>query len=51
MTDAYTGTTQRHRMPRAEIPGCALVQDLIPLYLDGEVTPESHVLIADHLQD
>jgi predicted anti-sigma-YlaC factor YlaD len=46
----FTGTTQRQRMPHAEIPGCALVQDLIPLYLDGEVTPESHVLIADHLQ-
>jgi hypothetical protein len=46
----YTGTTQRTRMPRAEIPGCALVQDLIPLYLDGEVTHESHVLMADHLQ-
>lgn len=51
MTDLpFTGTTQRQRMPHAEIPGCALVQDLIPLYLDGEVTPESHVLIADHLQ-
>lgn len=46
----YTGATQRTRMPRAEIPGCALVQDLIPLYLDGEVTHESHVLMADHLQ-
>ncbi len=40
-------TTQR--MPYAEIQGCALVQDLLPLYLDGEVTHESHVLIADHL--
>lgn len=46
----YTDETQRHRMPHAEISGCALVQDLIPLYLDGEVTPESHVLMADHLQ-
>lgn len=45
----FTGTTQRQRMPHAEIPGCALVQDLIPLYLDGEVTPASHVLMADHL--
>lgn len=41
-------TTQR--MPHAEISGCALVQDLLPLYLDGEVTHESHVLIADHVQ-
>ena len=40
-------TTQR--LPYAEIEGCTLVQDLLPLYLDGEVTHESHVLIADHL--
>ena len=46
----YTGPTQQYRLPHAEIPGCALVQDLIPLYLDGEVTPESHALMADHLQ-
>lgn len=46
----YTGDTINQRMPHAEIPGCALVQDLIPLYLDGEVTPESHVLMANHLQ-
>jgi hypothetical protein len=46
----FTGTTQRQRLPHAEIPGCALIQDLIPLYLDGEVTHESHVLMADHLQ-
>lgn len=46
----YTDTTQRYRLPHAEIPGCALVQDLIPLYLDGEVTPESHTLMANHLQ-
>jgi hypothetical protein len=50
---AYTGETQRQRRdePRqVEIPSCTLVQDLIPLYLDGEVSPESHVLIADHIQ-
>lgn len=46
----YTGDTQYTRLPHAEIPGCALVQDLIPLYLDNEVTPDSHVLIAEHLQ-
>lgn len=45
----YEDTTQRYRMPRTEIPGCALVQDLIPLYLDGEVSHESHALMADHL--
>lgn len=52
---SYTGETVRHpRMeePRSvEIPGCTLVQDLIPLYLDGEVSPESHVLIANHIQE
>lgn len=51
---SYTGETvrqQRMEEPRSvEIPGCTLVQDLIPLYLDGEVSPESHVLIADHVQ-
>lgn len=41
-------TTQR--IPRTEIPGCSLIQDLLPLYLENEVTPESHVLIADHIQ-
>lgn len=50
MSEEYTGETQRYQMLRAEIAGCTLVQDLIPLYLDNEVTPESHALIADHLQ-
>lgn len=51
MSDSpYTGDTVRDRLPHAEIPGCTLVQDLIPLYLDGEVSPESHALIADHVQ-
>jgi hypothetical protein len=50
MSDSpYTDTTQRYRVPSAEIPGCTLVQDLIPLYLDGEVSHESHALMADHL--
>lgn len=51
---AYTGETQRQQRPEeprpVEIPSCTLVQDLIPLYLDGEVSPESHVLIGDHIQ-
>lgn len=52
---SYTGETVRQpRMeePRqVEIAGCTLVQDLIPLYLDGEVSPESHVLIGNHIQE
>jgi predicted anti-sigma-YlaC factor YlaD len=28
---------------------CALVQDLLPLYLDNEVSPESHARIAQHI--
>ncbi len=45
----YTDPTEQCRLPHAEIVGCVLVQDLIPLYLDGEVSPESHVLIAEHV--
>jgi len=56
--EPYTGDTS-YRLPRGEGPtvppnrpeiaGCALVQDLLPLYIDNEVSPESHALIADHL--
>ena len=28
---------------------CALVQDLLPLYNEGEVSPDSRELIVDHL--
>ena len=57
--EPFTGDTS-YNLPRGEEPaaqpglpeiaGCALVQDLLPLYIDNEVSPESHVLIADHLQ-
>jgi hypothetical protein len=30
---------------------CALIQDLLPLYLEGEVSPTSRALIAEHLSD
>jgi predicted anti-sigma-YlaC factor YlaD len=41
-------TTQR--LPPDDLPGHALVQELLPAYLDGNVSHESHVLIEDHLQ-
>jgi hypothetical protein len=47
--EPYTGDTA-YNLPHASIPGCALVQDLLPLYLDNEVSPDSHALIAGHLQ-
>jgi predicted anti-sigma-YlaC factor YlaD len=28
---------------------CVLIQDLLPLYLEDEVSPESHLVIANHL--
>lgn len=37
-------------LPHAEITGHALVQDLLPLYLEGEVSPETYALITDHLK-
>jgi hypothetical protein len=35
--------------PRDEQWDCALVQDALPLYLDGEVSPDTRSLIAEHL--
>lgn len=32
-------------------PECALVQDLLPLYMEGEVRPQSRMLIVAHLND
>lgn len=32
-----------------ELGACALVQDLLPLYLEGEVSPGSRDLITEHL--
>jgi len=44
--ESYENTTIR--MAPAQ-PPCALVQDLLPLYLEGEVSPGSTGLIVDHL--
>jgi predicted anti-sigma-YlaC factor YlaD len=35
--------------PLPELGACALVQDLLPLYLEGEVSPGSRDLITEHL--
>jgi anti-sigma factor RsiW len=43
--DAATTT----RVATREVAPCALVQDLLPLYLEGDVGPASRDLISDHL--
>jgi hypothetical protein len=48
MTAFETTTT---RLVRQELGACALIQDLLPLYIEGEVTPASRDLIAEHLMD
>jgi predicted anti-sigma-YlaC factor YlaD len=45
--NAYESTTIH--MPRQESGTCALVQDLLPLYLEGEVSPGSRDVIVEHL--
>lgn len=47
MTTSYESTTTR--MAQAELGACTLIQDLLPLYLEGEVTPASRELIAEHM--
>jgi predicted anti-sigma-YlaC factor YlaD len=48
MTAFETTTT---RLVQQQLGGCALIQDLLPLYIEGEVTPASRDLIAEHLMD
>jgi predicted anti-sigma-YlaC factor YlaD len=44
---SYESTTRRIA---AEKPGmCAVVQDLLPFYIDGEVSVESRAFIDEHL--
>lgn len=45
MSEAYESTTTYLRAQ----PPCALVQDLLPLYLEGEVSGESRDMIVQHL--
>jgi anti-sigma factor RsiW len=41
--------TTTSRLNQQELGACALIQDLLPLYLEGEVTPASRDLVAEHL--
>jgi hypothetical protein len=45
--NAYESTTIH--MSRPETGTCALVQDLLPLYMEGEVSPGSRDVIVEHL--
>jgi hypothetical protein len=44
---AYESNT--HRLNQQELGACALIEDLLPLYLEGEVSPGSRDLIVEHL--
>jgi predicted anti-sigma-YlaC factor YlaD len=44
---AYESITTE--MPHQEFGSCALIQDLLPLYLEGEVSPGSRDTIVEHL--
>src|SRR5690349_21605494 len=44
---AYESTTSR--LVQQELGACALIQDLLPLYVEGEVSPGSRDLIVEHV--
>jgi hypothetical protein len=44
---AYESTTSR--LLQQELGACALIQDLLPLYVEGEVSPGSREMIAEHV--
>jgi len=44
---SYESTTRR--MPQPDLGACTLIQDLLPLHLEGEVSPRSRDLIVEHL--
>jgi hypothetical protein len=46
MTSFETATT---RLVQQELGSCALIQDLLPLYMEHEVSSSSRALIAEHL--
>src|SRR5262245_12705448 len=46
MTSFETATT---RLIQQELGACALIQDLLPLYMEHEVSASSRELIAEHL--
>jgi hypothetical protein len=47
MMIAYESTTAR--LAQQELGACALIQDLLPLYAEGEVSPASRDLIVEHV--
>jgi hypothetical protein len=44
---AYESTTSR--LIQQELGACVLIQDLLPLYVEGEVSPGSRDLIVEHV--
>jgi predicted anti-sigma-YlaC factor YlaD len=46
---SYESTTRRVSEERPGI--CALIQDTLPFYLEGDVSPESRILIGEHLNE
>jgi hypothetical protein len=45
--ESYVSHTTR--LAREELGACALIEDLLPLYIEGEVSPGSRDLITEHL--
>jgi hypothetical protein len=46
---SYESTTRRISRERPGI--CALIQDMLPFYLEGDISPESRILIDEHLNE
>ncbi|MEO7910047.1 MAG: zf-HC2 domain-containing protein [Roseiflexaceae bacterium] len=44
---AYESTTSR--LLQQELGACVLIQDLLPLYVEGEVSPGSREMIVEHV--
>ena len=44
---AYESTTAR--LLQQELGACVLIQDLLPLYVEGEVSPGSRDMIMEHV--
>ncbi|MBC8075584.1 MAG: zf-HC2 domain-containing protein [Chloroflexales bacterium] len=47
IAEAYQSTTTR--LTGQELGACTLIEDLLPLYIEGEVSPASRDLIVEHL--
>lgn len=47
--ESYESTTRRMK---PEKPGlCALIQDMLPFYLEGDVSPQSRQFVENHLEE